>query len=117
MHAKPYTVLHSLLREGQESAYEAAHAVIPDDLYRAFVDREVREWLIYRDGVQLFHVVDVDDYAAFEASLAGNAANDAWQQEMSAYVAEFFDVTTLPSFKQLSLVWQYTSQTPPAESE
>lgn len=117
MHAKPFTVLHSLLRDGQESAYEAAHAAIPDDLYRAFVERDVREWLIYRDGTHLFHLVDVDDYAAFEASLAGNAANEAWQEEMSAYVAEFFDVTTLPAFLGLSLVWQYSAQTAPAESE
>lgn len=103
-------VLLSVLREGQESAYESAHARIPDDVFAALTRVGVRDWAIWRDGRRLLHLVDVDDYAAVEAGLTGDPVNDRWQAEMAVFVERFEDVTEIPALAAPTLVWSMRRQ-------
>ena len=64
------------------------HAVIPGELDVALRDAGVTSWRIWRDGLDLFHVVEVADYAAMRAVLRDHPANVAWQARM----AELLDV-------------------------
>jgi L-rhamnose mutarotase len=43
----------------------------------------VRDWRIWRDGLDVFHLVDVEDYRAMRAVLRKNPANLAWQARVS----------------------------------
>ncbi len=104
------SILMSVLREGQGEAYEAAHTRIPDDLAETLIAAGVRDWGIWRDGRFLLHLVDVDDYDAMAASLAGNAVNDRWQAEMAAYVEHFEEVTSIPVLAAPKLVWSMSRQ-------
>ncbi|HEU4426066.1 MAG TPA: L-rhamnose mutarotase, partial [Pilimelia sp.] len=54
--------LHTRLKPGREAEYDAVHAVIPAELDAALRAAGVRTWRIWRDGQDLFHVVEVDDY-------------------------------------------------------
>lgn len=103
-------VLVSVLREGQEQAYEAAHQRIPEDLHRVLANAGVRDWGIWRDGRQLLHLVDVDDYQAMAESLAGDPVNDRWQAEMADYVEYFEDVQAIPILSNPTLVWSMARQ-------
>ena len=89
-------VLVSVLIEGQEDAYEAAHQRIPVDLHASLTGAGVRDWAIWRDGRTLLHLVDVDDFAAVERKLAGDPVNDRWQAEMAVFVERFEQVTAIP---------------------
>src|SRR5688500_17795504 len=95
--ARRAVVLRSRLRPGQEGAYEAEHERVPDDLLAALDTGGVRDWVIWRDGFELLHLVDVDDYAALEEHLVGNDANDRWQAAMARHVEGFDDLASSPS--------------------
>jgi L-rhamnose mutarotase len=43
----------------------------------------VTAWSIWRSGRDLFHLVEVEDYAAMRHALADDPVNVAWQQQMS----------------------------------
>lgn len=101
--------LHSRLRDGQERGYEQAHAVIPDDLLAALRRAGVRDWSIWRNGRDLFHLVDCDDFAKVQERLAGDPADRRWQAEMAAYV-EGFSATDGVAGMGLRHVWTLSEQ-------
>jgi L-rhamnose mutarotase len=84
----PEIALHTRLRPDGVEPYEQAHRRIPEDLLVALRRAGVRDWRIWRDGLDLFHLVDVDDYAAMRHALRDDPANIAWQERL----APFFDV-------------------------
>lgn len=96
--------LHTRLKPGKESAYDRVHAVIPPELDVALRDAGVASWRIWRDGLDLFHVVEVEDYAAMRAALREHPANVRWQARM----AELLDVEDDYSGTDtgLDLVWE-----------
>ena len=75
--------LHTRLAPGKEEEYERVHAVIPTDLDAALREAGVRSWRIWRDGRDLFHVVEVEDYQRMRHFLRDHPANIPWQERMS----------------------------------
>jgi L-rhamnose mutarotase len=96
--------LHTKLKPGREEEYEREHAKIPDELDKALREAGVHSWEIWRDGVDLFHVVEVEDYQAMRRALAEHPANIPWQAKM----AELLDVRDDYSGNDLGIgkVWQ-----------
>jgi L-rhamnose mutarotase len=96
--------LHTRLKPGKETEYERVHAVIPNELDVALRDAGVTSWRIWRDGLDLFHVVEVADYAAMRAALRDHPANVPWQGRM----AELLDVEDDYSGADtgLELIWE-----------
>jgi L-rhamnose mutarotase len=80
--------LHTVLKPGKEAAYDRVHETIPPELDAALRAAGVYQWRIWRDGRDLFHVVDCDDYQAMRAALRDHPANIPWQEQM----AELLDV-------------------------
>jgi L-rhamnose mutarotase len=83
----PTVALHTTLKPGKELEYDAVHQVIPPAVATALTEHGVRDWQIWRDGRDVFHLVDVDDYQAMRAGLRDLPANIEWQ----ATVAPLFD--------------------------
>ena len=75
--------LHTRLAPGKEGEYEKVHAVIPADLDAALREAGVHSWRIWRDGRDLFHVVEVEDYQRMRHLLRDHPANIPWQERMS----------------------------------
>jgi len=75
--------LHTRLKAGKEADYDRIHAVIPADLDVALRDAGVHSWRIWRSGRDLFHVVEVDDYARMREQLREHPANVPWQARMA----------------------------------
>ena len=96
--------LHTRLKAGREADYERVHAVIPADLDSALRDAGVHSWEIWRDGRELFHLVEVEDYQAMRRALADHPANVPWQATM----AELLDVQDDYSGDDLGIgkVWE-----------
>jgi L-rhamnose mutarotase len=74
--------LRTRLRPGREDEYDRVHAVVPPELDVALRRAGVRTWRIWRDGLDLFHVVEVDDYQAMRRALRDDPVNVAWQARM-----------------------------------
>ncbi|SEJ58757.1 L-rhamnose mutarotase [Arthrobacter sp. yr096] len=75
--------LHTRLKPGTEEEYADAHAHIPHELVAALKEAGVHNWRIWRSGLDLFHVVDVEDYHAMRHALADHPANVPWQARMA----------------------------------
>ena len=75
--------LHTKLKPGKEADYDREHAVIPADLDEALREAGVHSWRIWRDGRDLFHLVEVEDYQAMRAALRDHPANIPWQAKMA----------------------------------
>jgi L-rhamnose mutarotase len=94
--------LHTRLRAGCEEAYDREHATVPAELEAEMRAYGVRHWRIWRHGLDLFHYVEVDDYAAMQEKLKDSAANQAWQRQMN----RLLDGDFAPSGDGLPLVWE-----------
>lgn len=92
------------LKPGKETEYEQVHATIPAELDAALRAAGVSSWRIWRDGLDLFHVIEVTDYAEMRHALRDHPANLAWQARM----AELLDVEDDYSGADtgLALVWE-----------
>ena len=51
------------LKPGMEEAYEKAHAVVWPELLAAQRELGITRWLIFRDGLELFHTVECEDFS------------------------------------------------------
>jgi L-rhamnose mutarotase len=100
--------LHTRLRAGAEADYERLHARIPAAMVAALGQAGVRDWRIWRDGQDLFHLVDVVDHDRMREILRTDPANVAWQ----AKVAEVLEVADDLSGKDdsLTLLWTLCTQ-------
>jgi L-rhamnose mutarotase len=78
--------LHTRLKVGVEEAYDAAHAAVWPELLQAIRDAGFTRWLIFRDGREIFHTIDCEDYDRGIAQLAASPINQRWQQEMAQYM-------------------------------
>lgn len=96
--------LHTRLKPGAEAEYERVHAVIPADLDTALREAGVHTWRIWRDGLDLFHVVEVEDYQAMRRALADHPANVPWQARMAGLLDVADDYSG--DDRGVSLVWE-----------
>jgi len=74
--------LRTRLKPGAEAEYERAHAAVWPEILALLRDVGITEYLIFRDGLDLFHCVECDDYDAAVAAMTGSQANERWQAEM-----------------------------------
>jgi L-rhamnose mutarotase len=102
--------LHSILRQGHEAAYDAAHAAIPADLVGSFERVGIQDWQIWRSGRDLFHLVECDDFAAAMLALDDDPANRRWQESINRHVDHFVTTGEGPEGMVLPLVWTLTAQ-------
>lgn len=103
-------VLLSTLRDGREQAYDAEHAVVPDALLALLRGHGVRDWVIWREGRSLLHLVDVDDYDRLAEEIADDPVNVAWQERMAHHVEGFETLDRLPDLDAPLLVWSLRRQ-------
>jgi L-rhamnose mutarotase len=96
--------LHTRLKPGREREYEEVHATIPAELDTALRAAGVHAWRIWRDGRDLFHLVDVEDYRTMRAALRDHPANVPWQARMAELLEVEDDYSGADS--GLRLVWE-----------
>lgn len=81
-----YIGLRTRLKSGMEEAYEKAHAEVWPELVDAQRELGIDHWLIFRHGVELFHVVQCDDFDGAITALSKLPIEQRWQSEMARYV-------------------------------
>ncbi|HEU5222796.1 MAG TPA: L-rhamnose mutarotase [Candidatus Lumbricidophila sp.] len=103
--------LHSTIKPGHIDDYREHHARIPDDLRAEFDRVGIRDWVIWRSGDRLFHLIDCDaDFAAAIGEVAGTPADAAWQANIGRFVDRFFGPDGTESFGALEQVWSLEGQ-------
>ena len=98
--------LHTKVRAARMEEYEAAHREVPEELTAAIRAVGVSEWTIWRSGTDLFHLLEVEDYAAMIAELEKLPVNIAWQARMAELLDVVHDYSAQGSDASLPVVWQ-----------
>jgi L-rhamnose mutarotase len=78
--------LRTRLKPGMEEAYEKAHAEVWPELVAAQRRVGIKRWLIFRVGLELYHVVECEDFERAVAALAEDPVDQSWQEHMAQYV-------------------------------
>jgi L-rhamnose mutarotase len=71
--------LHTRLKPGAEAEYDALHQAVWPEVLEAILGAGVTKWRIYRDGLDLFHHIECEDYERAIAELAALDVNRRWQ--------------------------------------
>jgi len=83
--------LHTRLRRGAEEEYDALHRAAWPDMLAAIERVGITRWLIFRDGLDLFHYVECEDYDRAIAELAQDRVNVRWQAEVAPLMEKAHD--------------------------
>lgn len=97
--------LHTRLRPGAEGRYEEYHRAVWPDVLEAIRRAGITEYVIFRDGLDLFHYIECSDYDRAIAELAGDPVNIRWQAEMAPMMAVAHDFSGKSS-DRLPLIFQ-----------
>lgn len=97
--------LHTKVRTDRVEEYDAAHREVPEELTIAIRAAGVSEWTIWRDGTDLFHLLEVEDYPATIAALEGLPVNIAWQARMAELLEVVHDYSSDGADASLPVVW------------
>lgn len=102
--------LHSVIAEGSVDAYRTAHARIPDDLRELFGVAGIHDWIIWRSGRNLFHIVECEDFDRAMSIIDPAPANAAWQADIGRFVAGFHGPDGEEAFAPIEQVWSLEGQ-------
>jgi L-rhamnose mutarotase len=98
--------LHTRLKPGAAAAYERAHREVPAELVAAIRAAGAQRWRIWRSGLDLFHLVECDDYERLLAELAELPVNVAWQARMAELLDVVHDYSDAGAQAGLPIVWE-----------
>jgi L-rhamnose mutarotase len=98
--------LHTRVRSDRIDEYERAHREVPAELLVAMRAAGAHEWTIWRSGVDLFHVIECDDYAALIGALEKLPVNITWQARMDDLLDVVHDYSAAGAEAGLPVVWQ-----------
>ena len=83
--------LHTRLKLGAEERYEEYHRSVWPDVMAALRRVGISKYVIFRDGLDLFHFIECDDYDRAIAELARDPVTSRWEAEMAPMTAVAHD--------------------------
>jgi L-rhamnose mutarotase len=83
--------IHTRLKPGAVERYERYHKEVWPDVLAAIRRVGITRYLIFRDGLDLFHYIECGDYDRAIAELADDPINVKWQAEMAPMMAVAHD--------------------------
>ena len=83
--------IHTRLKPGAVGRYEEYHQAVWPDVLAAIKRVGITKYFIFRDGLDLFHYIECDDYDRAIAELAKDPVNIRWQAEMAPMMAVAHD--------------------------
>jgi L-rhamnose mutarotase len=98
--------LHTRVKPEAVDAYEGAHRDVPPELQAAIHAAGAHQWTIWRSGLELFHVIECEDYGRLLDELAELAVNVAWQARMAELLDVAHDYGTDGAVAGLPVVWE-----------
>jgi L-rhamnose mutarotase len=85
--------LHTRLKTGTEERYEEYHRAVWPEVLEGMRRVGITRYVIFRDGLHLFHYVECDDYERAMAELASSPVNQRWEAEMTPMTTVAHDLS------------------------
>jgi L-rhamnose mutarotase len=77
--------IHTRLKPEGVTGYEQAHAAVPPEIPELLRAGGCTAWTIWRNGVDLFHLVECEDWDAVQAFMSDKEADHAWQARVGVF--------------------------------
>lgn len=89
------------IRPGREDDYVTAHAAVWPELLDELRAAGVRNYTIYRDGLDVFGYYEGDDLDAADKAMAGSDVNRRWQEAMAPLIDAEITGVAPPSLTEI----------------
>lgn len=83
--------LHTRIKPGAEDRYEEYHRKVWPGVVDAIKRNGIHRYLIFRDGLDLFHLIECDDYDRAIAEIARDPTSMRWEAEIATMMAVTHD--------------------------
>ena len=75
--------LHTRLKAGSEERYEEHHRAVWPDVVKEIRRAGITRYVIFRDGLDVFHYIECEDYDRAIAQIAKDQVSMKWEAEIS----------------------------------
>ena len=83
--------LHTRIKPGMEARYEQYHHAVWPDVLKAIRESGITRYVIFRDGLDLFHFIECEDYDSAIAQIAKDPTSMRWEAEIATMMAVTHD--------------------------
>jgi L-rhamnose mutarotase len=83
--------LHTRIKPGAEARYEEYHRAVWPEVLAAIRRAGITRYVIFRDGLDLFHFIECDDYDRAIAEIATDPTSMRWEAEIATMMAVTHD--------------------------
>jgi L-rhamnose mutarotase len=97
--------LHTRLKPGSEERYEQYHRAVWPEVVDAIRRAGITKYVIYRDGLDLFHHIECEDYDRAIAEIAKDHTSMRWEAEIATMMAVTHDFSGQSS-DRMSKIWE-----------
>ncbi len=97
--------LHTRLKPGSEERYELYHRAVWPEVVEAIRRNGIREYFIFRDGLDLFHFIECDDYEKAITEIAKDPTSMRWEAEIATMMEVTHDFSGEGS-DRMREIWQ-----------
>ena len=98
--------LHTRLKPGAEERYEEYHSAVWPEVLEGMRRVGITKYVIFRDGLDLFHYIECEDYARAVAELARSPLNQRWENTMAPMTDVAHDLSGEGS-DQMKLIFDF----------
>lgn len=97
--------LHTRLKPGEEDRYESYHRAVWPEVIAAIEKAGITRYFIFRDGLDLFHFIECEDYERAIAEIAKDPTSMKWEAEIAQMMAVTHDFTG-ESTDRMRKIWE-----------
>ena len=97
--------LHTRLKPGAEDRYEEYHRAVWPEVIDAIRRARIHRYFIFRDGLDLFHFIECDDYDRAIADIAQDPVSMKWEAEIATMMAVTHDFSG-ESSDRMTKIWE-----------
>jgi len=97
--------LHTRLKPGAEKRYEEYHRAVWPAVVDAIRRAGITKYVIYRDGLDLFHHIECEDYDRAIAEIAKDPTSMRWEAEIATMMAVTHDFSG-QSGDRMPRIWE-----------
>ena len=83
--------LHTRLKPGAEERYEKYHRAVWPEVLAEIRRAGISKYVIFRDGLDLFHYIECEDYDRAIAEIAKDPTSIRWETEIATMMAVTHD--------------------------
>ena len=83
--------LHTRIQPGSEERYEEYHRAVWPDVLKEIRRAGITKYVIFRDGLDLFHYIECEDYERAISEIAKDPTSMRWEAEIATMMAVTHD--------------------------